>query len=151
MRRLTISIDDDLADTFDELVQRKGYLNRSEAFRDLLRETLDQSQLGAMAGGHCVATLSYVYNHHERQLATRLTAMQHDHHDVTISSMHAHLDHDNCLETVLLRGRTGAVRAFAEAVIAQTGVRHGKLHLIPVRVEPGNARGKRHVHLHPHS
>jgi CopG family nickel-responsive transcriptional regulator len=151
MRRLTISIDDELADTFDELVRRKGYLNRSEAFRDLLRESLDQRQLAVAKGGHCVAILSYIYNHHERQLATRLTAMQHEHHDVTISSMHAHLDHDNCLETVFLRGPTGAVRAFADSVISQTGVRHGKLHLIPVKAEGRSTRGTRHVHLHPHS
>jgi CopG family nickel-responsive transcriptional regulator len=154
MRRLTISIDDELADSFDELVARKGYLNRSEAFRDLLRHTLDESAFDKSTrrpAGHCVATLSYVYDHHQRQLASRLTAMQHDHHDVTISSMHAHLDHDNCLETVLLRGATGAVQAFADAVLAQTGVRHGNLHMIPVQVHGIARRAARHVHLHPHS
>ena len=158
MRRLTISIDDELADTFDELVARKGYLNRSEAFRDLLRDKLDETTLGEDAlpqgrrrAGHCVATLSYVYDHHQRQLASRLTGMQHDHHDVTIASVHAHLDHDNCLETILLRGATAAVQAFADAVLAQTGVRHGKLHMIPVQVHGIARRAARHVHLHPHS
>ena len=153
MRRLTISIDDELADTFDELVARKGYLNRSEAFRDLLRHKLDEDELDAHAGGHCVGTLSFVYDHHQRQLASRITAMQHDHHDVTISSMHAHLDHDNCLETVLLRGSTKAVKAFADAVIAQTGVRHGKLHMIPVKAGHTHKKGQGHghTHLHPHS
>jgi CopG family nickel-responsive transcriptional regulator len=148
MRRLTISIDDDLARTFDSLVKRKGYGNRSEAFRDLLRRELDETRLRQEKAKHCVATLTYVYNHHERRLASRLTAMQHDHHDVAVSSMHAHLDHDECIETVILRGPTATVTEFAEAVIAQTGVRHGKLHLIPVEMDGGRAR---HVHAHTHT
>ncbi len=106
MRRLTISVDDDLADTFDRLVQEKGYGSRSEAFRDLVRGALGSAQLDAGTAKYCVGALSYVYNHHERQLASRLTGMQHDHHDLTVSTMHAHLDHENCLETVILKGPT---------------------------------------------
>lgn len=149
MRRLTISVEDGLADQFDALVAQKGYGNRSEAFRDLVRSALNDDELGAGRARHCVATLSYVYNHHERRLASRLTAMQHEHHDVTVAAMHAHLDHDNCIETVILRGATAKVRAFADAVIAQTGVRHGRLHLVPVEVGAGAHR--HHVHLHPHA
>jgi Arc/MetJ-type ribon-helix-helix transcriptional regulator len=81
MRRLTISVDDDLADTFDRLVPEKGYGSRSEAFRDFVRGALGSAQLDAGTAKHCVGALSYVYNHHERQLASRLTGMQHDHHD----------------------------------------------------------------------
>ena len=149
MQRLTISIDDDLAATFDRLVAEKGYGNRSEAFRDLVRKALGEEQLSAGKAKHCVGTLSYVYNHHERSLAERLTSMQHDHHDLTVSTMHAHLDHDNCIETVILRGPTATVTAFAERVMSQTGVRHGKFHPIPVAT-PGGKKGS-HVHLHPHS
>lgn len=151
MRRLTISIDDDLADTFDKLVAEKGYANRSEAFRDLLRGELRKDALEEGAARHCVGTLTYVYNHHERQLAARLMSMQHDHHDVTVSTMHAHLDHDDCIETVILRGPTRDVIGFAEAIIAEKGVRHGKFFPIPVHVEPANARDKRHRHAHPHT
>lgn len=149
MRRLTISVDDSLADMFDALVTQKGYGNRSEAFRDLVRGALNTEDLEAGRAKHCVATLSYVYNHHERRLASRLTEMQHEHHDVTVSAMHAHLDHDNCIETVILRGATATVQAFAESVIAQTGVRHGRLNLIPVDLK--SAAHKHHVHMHPHA
>jgi len=151
MQRLTISVDDGLATAFDDLVKRKGYMNRSEAFRDLVRRELDESRLQEEKAGYCVATMSYVYNHHERQLAARLTAMQHEHHDVTVSSMHAHLDHDHCIETVILRGQTSAVTAFAQSVIAQTGVRHGRMHLIPMDADAPKSRREKHVHTHPHT
>ena len=149
MRHLTISIDDDLADTFDRLVKDKGYGSRSEAFRDLLRGALGEQQLQAGTAKHCVGVLSYVYNHHERQLARRLTSMQHDHHDVTVSTMHAHLDHDNCIETVILRGPTQKVTEFAQAVMAQSGVRHGTFHPIPVEIESPGKKEHSHVHARP--
>src|ERR1700733_5726550 len=149
MRRITISVDDALADTFDRLVKEKGYGNRSEAFRDLLRGALGDERLEKGTAKFCVGALSYVYNHHERQLSSRLTSMQHDHHDVTVSTMHAHLDHENCIETVILRGPTAAVTRFAQDVIAQTGVRHGKFYPIPVDLESGKKSG--HAHHHPHA
>jgi CopG family transcriptional regulator, nickel-responsive regulator len=149
MRRLTISIDDDVADRFDQLMKEKGYANRSEAFRDLLRGELGRDQLEAGSAKYCVGALSYVYNHHERQLATRLMQIQHDHHDLTVSSMHAHLDHENCLETVMLRGPTQQVIEFAKAVIAEKGIRHGRFHPIPVEPEKAKFRRAGHMHLHP--
>jgi CopG family nickel-responsive transcriptional regulator len=148
MRRITISVDDDLAETFELLVHRNGYENRSEAFRDLLRNALEQEQFDRGTSRYCVGTLSYVYNHHERQLASRLTEMQHAHHDVTVSTMHAHLNHDDCIETVILRGRTADVLKFAQAVMAEKGVRHGRFH--PISVE-ADAPHSRHTHSHPHT
>ncbi|MBC7699550.1 nickel-responsive transcriptional regulator NikR [Aquabacterium sp.] len=145
MRRLTISIDDELADAFENLVQDRGYENRSEAFRDLLRQELGEKHLATQPRGPCVATLTYLYNHHERQLATRLNDMQHEHHELTVSTMHAHLDHDHCIETVILKGKTDAVRSFAQAVIAQPGVTHGQLHIVPVSKTPGHG----HEHARP--
>jgi CopG family nickel-responsive transcriptional regulator len=149
MQRVTISIDDDLAAMFDRLVAEKGYENRSEAFRDLVRKALGDEQVESRKAKYCVGTLSYVYDHHERQLASRLTSMQHDHHDVTVATMHAHLDHDNCIETVILRGPTAAVIQFAQDVMAQTGVRHGKFYPIPIEVSHGKSAA--HVHHRPHS
>ena len=149
MRHLTISVDDELADTFDRLVEEKGYGSRSEAFRDLLRGALGQQQLRTGTAKYCVGALSYVYNHHERQLARRLTSMQHDHHDVTVSTMHAHLDHDNCIETVILRGPTQAVMDFAQAVMAQSGVRHGSFQPIPIEMDGAGAKRHAHVHARP--
>ena len=142
MKRLTMSLDDDLAHAFEDLVRERGYANRSEAFRDLLRQDLGDVRRVERPDGPCIAALSYLYNHRQRQLAMRLVDMQHDHHELTISSTHAHLDHDHCIETVILRGRTDKVQAFAQAVIAQPGVSHGHLHLVPVSV--------RHAHGHDH-
>lgn len=151
MRRITLSVDDALADSFDDFVQQNNYQSRSEAFRDLLRNTTRNDDINSGSAKYCVGTLSYIYNHHERQLASRLTQMQHDHHDVMVSTMHAHLDHDNCIETVILRGPMAAVSAFAQAVISQTGVRHGKFHSIPVEVDQPSSRRHSHLHIHPRS
>jgi CopG family nickel-responsive transcriptional regulator len=105
--------------------------------------------------GYCVASLSYVFNHHERDLAERLTELQHNQHDLTVATMHAHLDHENCLETAILRGPTRAVRAFADALVAERGVRHGMVNLVTVDIDAGHdhhhgyvPRGKAKTHLH---
>ena len=95
---------------------------------------------------HCVASLSYVYNHHERQLAERLTDLQHHAHDLVVSAMHVHLDHDHCLETLFLKGATAAVRELADKLGAERGVRHSSLNLIPV-----DASGHDHDHGHNHA
>ncbi|WP_035344753.1 MULTISPECIES: nickel-responsive transcriptional regulator NikR [Dickeya] len=131
MQRLTISLDDELADALDALMVRKGYANRSEAFRDMLRRELGEMRVEQDNTAPCVAVLSYVYDHHERQLSSRLAGMQHAHHDLTVSTMHTHLSHDECVETVILRGATAEVQQFAAAVMAETGVRHGQLNLVP--------------------
>ncbi len=132
MQRLTISLDDRLAVELDELMRLKGYSSRSEAFRDMLRRELGQQAASADPQAPFIAILSYVYDHHERQLATRLTELQHDHHDLTISTMHAHLSQEECVETAILRGPLLALSEFAQSVIAQTGVRHGSINLIPI-------------------
>lgn len=132
MERLTISLNDQLAEQFDVVMHKRGYFNRSEAMRDLIRDLLDTVHSEEHAEGHCVATLSYIYSHHESELARLLTAVQHDHHDLTLSTMHVHMDHDNCLEVTVLSGTIEDVKNFANHIIATRGVRHGKLHLLPV-------------------
>lgn len=133
MRRITISVEDDLADAFDQLVAVRAYINRSEAFRDLVRKALDEAVLSDAdhAKADCVASLSYVYNHHERQLANRVNQLQHAHHHVVIASQHVHLDHDNCMETVILQGKIAEVEACVNAISSQTGIAHAKVHIIP--------------------
>jgi CopG family nickel-responsive transcriptional regulator len=148
MRRLTISVDEGLARQFDELVGRMGYSNRSEAFRDLVRRALEERRVQSGSAKHCIANLSYVYNHNERQLASRLANEQHAHHDVTVSAMHVHLDHENCIESLILRGQTKQVVELAQSLMAQTGVRHGKLNVVPVDVESPQPF-HRHPHFHP--
>ena len=151
MRRITISVNDDLADEFDRLLDLRGYQNRSEAFRDLVRHALEADRLTTDTATHCVACLSYVYNHHEHDLAARVTAAHHAHHDVSVSTMHVHLDHDHCLEAAILRGPTAEVKRFSQALMAVRGVRHGQVNLVPVEV------GRPHEHVratatpdHPH-
>jgi len=148
MERFTISLDENLATEFDRLIRERGYQNRSEAVRDLLRGRLDTLRIQQAQAPYCVASLSYVFNHHERDLAERLTELQHQHHDLVVASTHVHLDHDNCLETALLRGKTEAVRRFADALTAERGVRHGQLNLVPVEMEGGH---QHHHHLHPNT
>jgi CopG family nickel-responsive transcriptional regulator len=152
MERFTISLDESLASQFDQLIAERGYSNRSEAVRDLIRGAIEGDRQRAKPSGHCVANLSYVFNHHERELAERLTSLQHDHHDLTVAAMHTHLDHENCLETVILKGATTDVRQFADALIAERGVRHGKLNVIALEAEQHHAHdehGEAHVHYRP--
>lgn len=149
MERITISLDESLAHEFDHLIARRGYATRSEAVRDLLRRELEAERASA-GSGHCVANLSYVYNHHERDLGERLTGAQHDHHDLCVATMHAHLDHEACLESVILRGPVTRVRSFADAIIAERGVRHGSLNVVSVELAGGRHPHGPHEHAHPH-
>jgi CopG family nickel-responsive transcriptional regulator len=147
MERITISLDESLAHEFDHLIARRGYATRSEAVRDLLRRELEGERVSA-GSGHCVANLSYVYNHHERDLGERLTGAQHDHHDLCVATMHAHLDHEACLESVILRGPLADVRAFAQGIIAERGVRHGSLNVVSVDVSEGSSAHRHGTHAH---
>jgi CopG family nickel-responsive transcriptional regulator len=157
MQRMSITLDDQLIMDFEKFLEQRGYRNRSEAIRDLIRARLDTERLRQSPGGDCVASLTYVYNHDERELAHRLAQAHHHHHDLAVSTLHVHLDHDNCMETVVLRGPVDRVQAFADTVIAQPGVRHGKLYILAVKVREhthshGDPRGpQRHVHLEPFS
>jgi len=134
MERLTISLNDQLARQFDAVIHKRGYFNRSEAMRDLIRDLLETVHSDEQAEGHCIASLSYIYNHHESELANCITAAQHQHHDLALSTMHVHMDHDNCLEVIILKGAVKSVKNFASLIIATRGVRHGKLHLLPVDI-----------------
>jgi len=149
MERFTISLDDSLAVEFDRLIAEHGYDNRSEAVRDILRRHLDHWRESNDAEGPCVATLSYVYNHHERDLVERLAVIQHDQHNLTVSTMHAHLDHDRCIETVILRGPARAVRKLANAISSERGVHQGQLNLVMTEADP--MRHESHGHPHGHS
>jgi CopG family transcriptional regulator, nickel-responsive regulator len=148
MERFTISLDEELATEFDRLIAVRGYVNRSEAVRDLIRERLGSALLDANKAKFCVATVTFVYDHHEHTVATRLMDLQHEHHDMVVSSLHTHLDHENCLETVILRGATAAVQDCASQLIALRGVRHGQVHLLAL-AQAG--RPHRHPDTAPHT
>lgn len=156
MERVTISLDDDLLAEFDRYIDGKGYQNRSEAVRDLIRDRLQGRSTRDEQAEFSVGCVSYIYNHHQRDLAKRLTSAQHLHHDVVLSAVHVHLDHDHCFEVTLLRGPTAEVRAFADNIVAETGVRHGNLSLVSVEAESvkhhhGQQHSHQHLHLTPRS
>ena len=124
LTRFGVSLDEELLDPFDALCAVKGYSNRSEAIRDLIRKALVAEEWH-QADGQGAGTLTLVYDHHKNDLARRLTQMQHDEHDIIIATLHVHLDHHNCLEVLILKGEAARVRALADKLISCKGVKHG--------------------------
>jgi CopG family nickel-responsive transcriptional regulator len=152
MQRVTMVLDDELLEEVDRLVKRRGYQNRSEALRDLARSGLRATAEDNKLEGDCIAALVYSYDHHERNLPKRLTQTFHDHHDLTVSALHVHLDHDTCMEISVLRGDARDVRHLADHVIAERGVRHGKLVVMPATLKQeshghGSKGHKPHLHV----
>src|SRR5262245_35028425 len=135
LKRIGVAVDSDLLEKFDQLIQSRGYTNRSEAFRDLMRADL-LNEVTRTSNTAIVGTLTLVYNHHVRLLSDKLTSLQHDSHHLVVSTLHAHLDHDNCIEVILLRGKSAEVEAFANSLIATKGIKHGKLVLAAPDAQP---------------
>lgn len=123
--RFGISADERLLEKFDALIAEKGYVNRSEAIRDLMRNALVDEQW-SVGEEEAVGTVTLVYDHHASDLAERLTEQQHSHHHEIISALHIHLDERHCLEVVVLRGRARDIARLASALIGTKGVKHGK-------------------------
>ena len=128
LARVGVAIDADLLEKFDEQIERRGYANRSEAVRDLIRDSLIRENVST-PDAEVVGTLTLVYDHHVRQLADRLNEFQHDHHKEIISTLHVHLDHHNCLEVIVLRGQCSNVQRIADGLISLKGISHGQLAL----------------------
>jgi CopG family transcriptional regulator, nickel-responsive regulator len=123
--RFGVSIPGKLLARFDELIEARRYATRSEALRDLIRDTLVDREWESDV--ETVGTITLVYDHHVRELAEALTAMQHDHGEAIISTLHVHLDHDHCLEVIVVRGRGSEITRFADRLIGTKGVVHGRL------------------------
>lgn len=132
MQRLTISVNKQLALSFDELIKRKGYRNRSEAFRHVLRKTLQQEPLTERAATYCVGCLSYAYDTQKSQVAQRLTEVKHRFLSITISSSLTAFNQSSCIETLILRGTSEQIAAFADAVSAEADISSGQLNLVPI-------------------
>ena len=126
LSRIGVAIDSDLLAKFDELIAKRGYTNRSEAFRDLIRGELVE-ETWESPESQVVGTVTLVYNHHTRMLSEKLTDMQHDHHRQILSTLHVHLDHDNCLEVLVVKGPAKSVQDIAGRLISTKGVKHGRL------------------------
>lgn len=128
LSRIGIAIPEDLLIEFDKLIERRGYATRSEAVRDLVRKEL-VDEIAAVPNAEVYGTVTLIYDHHARLLLDKLTDIQHQYHHAIMSTVHVHLDHDNCLEVILVRGRSHLIRNLADRLIATKGVRHGRFML----------------------
>lgn len=126
LSRIGVAIDSDLLKRFDQLIAGRGYTNRSEAFRDLIRKELIETEW-QKPDSLVVGSVTLVYDHHVRLLNEKLTDLQHDYHANILSTLHVHLDHDHCLEVLVVRGKASVVKKVADALISTKGVKHGRL------------------------
>ena len=125
LSRIGVAIPSDLLAKFDKRITRRGYANRSEAFRDLIRNDLVE-EARTSPDAEVFGTVTLVYDHHVRLLTEKLTELQHRYHSAILSTVHVHLDHNNCLEVILLKGKAGFVQKLSDSLIAMKGVKHGR-------------------------
>lgn len=144
LARFGVSIEENLLAAFDRLVGEKGFANRSDAFRSMIRSQLLETRIGEDPDAEVIGTISLVYDHGSRELPARLTDMQHRHHRSIVSTLHVHFDAHNCLEVIVVRGRLGGIRAISDSLIGARGVRQGRL-IINAEARAGD-RGSRHHH-----
>jgi CopG family nickel-responsive transcriptional regulator len=149
MHRITITVDDELKTELDRIIQARGYQNRSEAVRDLARAGLRQAAEDVGEARHCVAALVYAFNHSARDLAKKLTHAMHRRHDMSVGTLHVHLDAENCVEVNILKGRTADIQSLANHIISERGVHHGRLVTIPAD-RHATSNDKKSADHHPH-
>lgn len=149
LSRIGIALDSDLLKRFDRLIGRQGYTNRSEAFRDLIRDRLVTDQTAA-PNATVVGTVTLIYDHHAYGITEKLTEVQHENHDLVVSTSHAHLDHESCLEVLIVHGQSASVTQFADRLIGLKGVQHGRLVMTVPAHAIAHPREKDHKHSHKH-
>ncbi len=126
LTRTGVAIDSDLLARFDRFIAKQGYTNRSEAFRDLIRDRL-VGEAVQDPEALVVGTVTLIYDHHSRLLPEKLTDLQHRHHELIISTTHVHLDHSNCLEIIVVKGCSGKIQKLADLLIGTKGIHHGRI------------------------
>jgi CopG family nickel-responsive transcriptional regulator len=153
LSRIGIALDSDLLKRFDQYIGKRGYTNRSEAFRDLIRDRLVTEQT-TNPGSTVVGTVTLIYDHHSSGLPEKLMELQHENHELVVSTSHAHLDNDSCLEVLMVHGKSAKVEHFADRLIGLKGVQHGRLVMtVPVHaIEHPHESGHRpnHKQIHKH-
>ncbi len=125
LKRFTISLDEKLLERFDTVIKQQKYVNRSEAIRDLIRSSFVEEEW--QADKDVVGVISMVYDHHQPKLQEKVTEIQHDYHHQIVSATHIHMDHHNCLEVVIVKGKAGSVHELADRLRSQRGVRNCKM------------------------
>lgn len=149
LSRIGIALDSDLLERFDLSIQKSGYTNRSEAFRDLIRDRLVQERTAA-PNAVVVGTVTLIYDHHAHGISEKLTEVQHQHHELVVSTSHAHLDRGSCLEVLIVHGQAALVQHFADLLIGLKGVQHGRLVMtVPAHAIAGDGDAE-DGHKHPH-
>ena len=126
LQRFGVSVDAALLEQFDKMITSKGYTNRSEAIRDLMRDFLIEEEWRD-GTGIAVGTVTLVYNHHQREMADKLTDLQHQYHEQIVSVLHVHLDAHNCLEVLVVKGEKNMIQTIADRLVSTKGVKHCKL------------------------
>jgi len=126
LSRIGIALDSELLQRFDRSIELHGYTHRSEAFRDLIRGQLVNEQT-SVPGAIVVGTVTLIYDHHSYCVSERLTELQHANHELVVSTSHAHLDHDSCLEVLIVHGKAAKIEPFADRLIGMKGVQDGRL------------------------
>lgn len=149
MQRVTVTIDDELMSALDRYMEAGGHQNRSEAVRDLVRAGLLREPKTDDGARPCVAALVYVFDHETRQLSKKLVHDHHTHADMSIATLHVHLDEATCLEVSLLKGRKSEVEHFASHIIGERGVRYGQLVVVPAEAEGDENPPDAGAHSHP--
>jgi CopG family nickel-responsive transcriptional regulator len=147
LSRIGVALDSDLLERFDHYISRQGYTNRSEAFRDLIRDKL-VAEKTAQPNATVVGTVTLIYDHHAHGVTDKLTDLQHAHHELVVSTSHAHLDHESCLEVLIVHGKAAEVEGFAGRLIGLKGVQHGRL--VMTVAEPALRHARANGHKHPH-
>jgi CopG family nickel-responsive transcriptional regulator len=135
LSRFGVSVEDELLQSFDQLIANQGYANRSEALRDLMRDALVKSRIEESAEtGEILGSLTLVYDHHAHELSEKMNNLQHDYHNLIVSVLHVHISHDDCMEVIVLRGEAREVRTLADSLLSLKGVKHGRLFVtLPAR------------------
>ena len=151
LSRIGIALDSELLQRFDRSIEKSGYTNRSEAFRDLIRDRLVREQISA-PDTTVVGSVTLIYGHHAHGITEKLTDLQHEHHDLVVSTTHAHLDLESCLEVLIVHGKAARVEHFADLLIGLKGVQHGRLVMtVPGKAIVGDDGDHAHNHTHGHT
>lgn len=145
LSRIGIALDSELLERFDRSIAQRGYTNRSEAFRDLIRDRLVSEQT-AVPNATVVGTVTLIYDHHAHGVTDKLAEIQHEHHQLIVSTSHAHLDLESCLEVLIVHGKSAQVEQLADRLIGLKGVQHGRL----VMTTPQRALRPRRPREHNH-
>jgi CopG family nickel-responsive transcriptional regulator len=150
LTRIGIALDSELLERFDSSIEESGYTNRSEAFRDLIRDRLVGERTAAPSTV-VVGTVTLIYDHHAHGVGEKLTDLQHAFHNLVVSTSHAHLDHESCLEVLIVHGKSAEVEQFADRLIGLKGVQHGRLvKTVPAQALQARKGGGKSTHKHPH-